>query len=279
MKARSDNPKDRRDDEIVVFWVVRPTRCTECGSELPDGSLLRLEQEKALCMACADLDSLEFLPRGDPAVTRRASKYSTLRAVVVRGPALASAMSGKESSPSRVRSTGPRKSRWPTPRSGPVARPARPSARTLEDQEYVAEFARAIRAQFPGCPAGEEAMIARHACRKYSDRVGRSAAARAFDPEAIRLAVAAHVRHVHTDYDELLGRIRRPSVGAGERASPGRGHPRPMAVAGRLGAAVSADNDTRLGFGAERVRESLTAPPVLRVRRESSTTGPAAGRG
>ena len=69
----------------------------------------------------------------------------------------------------------------------------------------MAAFARAIRAQFPGCPAGEETVIARHACRKYSGRVGRSAAAKEFDPEAIRLAVAAHVRHVHTNYDELLG--------------------------------------------------------------------------
>jgi hypothetical protein len=37
-----------------------------------------------------------------------------------------------------------------------------------------------------------------------SGRVGRSAAARALDPEALRLAVAASVRHVDTDYDDLL---------------------------------------------------------------------------
>jgi hypothetical protein len=55
------------------------------------------------------------------------------------------------------------------------------------------------------CPAGEEIEIARHACRKYSGRIGRTAAAKEFDPEAIRLAVVAHVRHVHTHYDELLG--------------------------------------------------------------------------
>jgi hypothetical protein len=34
--------------------------------------------------------------------------------------------------------------------------------------------------------------------------VGRTAAARRFEPEAIDLAVGAHVRHVHTEYDGLL---------------------------------------------------------------------------
>jgi hypothetical protein len=50
------------------------------------------------------------------------------------------------------------------------------------------------------------AAIAIHACRKYSGRVGRSAMAKALDPEAIRLAVTAHVRHTETRYDELLMR-------------------------------------------------------------------------
>ena len=35
-------------------------------------------------------------------------------------------------------------------------------------------------------------------------RIGRSAAARQFDPDAIELALRAHVRHRHTRYDELL---------------------------------------------------------------------------
>jgi hypothetical protein len=36
--------------------------------------------------------------------------------------------------------------------------------------------------------------------------VGRTAAARRFDEEAVILAVAAHVRHEETRYDELLAR-------------------------------------------------------------------------
>ena len=58
---------------------------------------------------------------------------------------------------------------------------------------------------FPGCPPGEAEAIAEHACAKYSGRVGRSAAAKEFDPAALRLAVMARIRHEHTRYDRLLG--------------------------------------------------------------------------
>jgi hypothetical protein len=34
--------------------------------------------------------------------------------------------------------------------------------------------------------------------------VGRSAAGRALDGSALDLAIIAHVRHMHTNYDELL---------------------------------------------------------------------------
>lgn len=51
----------------------------------------------------------------------------------------------------------------------------------------------------------EAIAIAEHACLKYSGRVGRTAAAKEFAPEAIDLAVRAHVRHSYTSYDELLG--------------------------------------------------------------------------
>lgn len=73
-----------RQDEIVVFWIIRDSACAECGEELGKGRFLRIETERPLCLRCADLDHLVFLERGDAALTRRASRYSTLRAVVVR---------------------------------------------------------------------------------------------------------------------------------------------------------------------------------------------------
>ena len=79
----SMQPKAKGED-IVVFSILRESACAECGRELWKGALLRMEADRPLCLACADLDHLVFLPRGDTAVTRRASQYSTLRAVVVR---------------------------------------------------------------------------------------------------------------------------------------------------------------------------------------------------
>jgi hypothetical protein len=72
------------------------------------------------------------------------------------------------------------------------------------DQDYVKRFAREVRRLYPNCPPGTEIAIAEHACLKYSGRVGRSAAAKALDEEAVRLAVVAHVRHTETSYDQLL---------------------------------------------------------------------------
>jgi hypothetical protein len=68
----------------------------------------------------------------------------------------------------------------------------------------VDRFAEEVRRRYPACPAGRERPIAEHACRKYSDRIGRTAAAKSFDSKAIDLAVLAHIRHVETEYDRLL---------------------------------------------------------------------------
>ncbi|MBV8712913.1 MAG: DUF2293 domain-containing protein, partial [Solirubrobacterales bacterium] len=57
---------------------------------------------------------------------------------------------------------------------------------------------------FPGCPPARAEEIARHAAARGSGRVGRSAAGRALDPRALERAVAASVRHLDTEYDELL---------------------------------------------------------------------------
>jgi hypothetical protein len=82
---------------------------------------------------------------------------------------------------------------------------ARAAARRDElDLEYICSFAGRVRELYPFCPTGRERLIAEHACRKYSGRVGRSAAAKTLDREAVRLAVTAHVRHAETNYDDLL---------------------------------------------------------------------------
>ncbi len=70
--------------EPVVFQILRDSRCSECGAELEEAAFLFLEAEQPLCLSCAHLDDLEYLPSGDAALTRRAAKYSVRTAVVVR---------------------------------------------------------------------------------------------------------------------------------------------------------------------------------------------------
>jgi hypothetical protein len=205
MDRQTGKPKNESAPEIVEFSVIRDSRCTECGEDLWKGRLLRLEGEKALCMGGADLDRLEFLPAGDAAVTRRASKYSKLRAVVLcwsrtRKPYERQSILVEPEALQRAESESLADAEVRARRQERAA-----ERRALEDQEYVAAFASAIRVQYPGCSATDGTAIAGHACRKDSGRVGRIAAAKEFSPE-VCLAVIAHIRHVHTDCDELLAR-------------------------------------------------------------------------
>jgi len=78
--------------------------------------------------------------------------------------------------------------------------------RTEIDKEYVKSFAENIHKFYPGCPKRRATEIAEHACLKYSGRVGRSASAKEFSQNAIRLAVQAHARHTATEYDVLLSK-------------------------------------------------------------------------
>jgi len=191
--------------ERLVFISHRESRCEECGEDLGRRAwILPAGDHTALCLSCADLDHLVFLPSGDAALTRRARKHSTLTAVVlkwsrarrryerqgllVEEAALAHAEAQcLDDAEARARSRD------------------REAARRAElDALFVSRFAQCIRRLFPGCPADRPEQIASHACRKYSGRIGRSAAAKRLDDEAVHLAVAAHVRHDETDYDGLL---------------------------------------------------------------------------
>jgi hypothetical protein len=192
-------------DDLLVIAAMRGWTCAVCGTAYEPGRMLRMESAGPSCLECADLGHLEFLPSGNTALTRRAKRASRLSAVVVRW--------------SRARRR--------YERQGILAEPAaieraeaeclddaeareRQRARAAErrqetDERFVAELAAAVRAQFPGCPAHRAERIARHAGQRSSGRIGRTRAGRELDPEAVRLAVVAAVRHEDTDYEELLG--------------------------------------------------------------------------
>jgi hypothetical protein len=201
-----EQPPGGQSDDIVVFMVRRETKCAECGRELFDGNLLRMENNRPLCLDCADLGHLEFLASGNTALTRRATKHSPLRAVVVRW-----ARARKRYERQGILVAPEAIDRAETECLADEEQRARQRERAAvrreaEDLEYEAGVARKLQGLYPGCPAAEAARIASWTCRKHSGRVGRSAAAKEFDPQALRLAVIAHIRHEHTRYDELLMR-------------------------------------------------------------------------
>jgi hypothetical protein len=156
------------------------------------------------CLSCADLDHLVFLPAGDAALSRRARKASTLSAVVVKF--------------SRSRKRYERQGILVEPEALELAerqclddedarqrrRERDRLRRDADDVVFQARMAAEIARLFPGCPERRAKQIAQHAGERGSGRVGRSAAGRVLDDNAITLSVVASVRHEDTRYDRLL---------------------------------------------------------------------------
>jgi hypothetical protein len=76
--------------------------------------------------------------------------------------------------------------------------------RAGEDVGLQARMTGEITRLFPRCPPERAEAVARHTALRGSGRVGRSAAGRALDADALSLAVVASIRHEDTDYDDLL---------------------------------------------------------------------------
>jgi hypothetical protein len=203
-QARAKEKLEKPDDLVAFISVSDKTVCSECGEEIGKGNFMTLEKQQPLCMTCADMDHLVFLPSGDVALTRRAKKHSPLSAIVLRfnRPRKRYERQGlivTEDALARaedecIADADERAAR----------RQVAAAARGVADQKFVAAFTSAIRTQFPACPPHAAAEIAAHAALRGSGRVGRSAAGRELDPGAVKLAVIAHIRHLHTNYDKLL---------------------------------------------------------------------------
>jgi len=214
--ARPDKKARLQDD--AVWWVKSEIKCRACSTKVGKNGFLQKKAKRWVCLACAGLGHLTFLPRGDVALTRRATKHSSLHAIVVRR------VRGRlERQGTFVQKEALERAQRECEADAPVREQARAKAkvrRAIVDERYVREFTKRLGQLFPGCPADERAAIAKHTCEKYSGRIGRSAAAVRFDPEAIRVAVQAHIRHHHTRYDELLkgGKTRKNARSAVRRA-------------------------------------------------------------
>lgn len=193
--------RQARAPELVVISPLNDWTCSACAGT---GDLLIMDEPGPLCLTCAEMDHLVYLPAGDGALTRRAKAASGLSAVVVRfsrarkryerqgvlveDDALASAEQqclADEDARARRRTRDAQR-------------------RSVDDADLQERFATEIARLFPGCPPARAEAIARHASLRGSGRVGRSAAGRAADPGAVGPAVIASVRHQDTRYDHLL---------------------------------------------------------------------------
>lgn len=192
----------RRSKDLVVVSPLNDWRCAACGST--DGGWLVMEDRGSLCMDCADLAHLVFLPSGDAALTRRARKQSGLSAVLVRFSRARKRWErqGVLVEEAAIEQAEAERLADEDARAGRRARER--ERRSGEDLAFQRELAGEIGRLFPGCPRERTEEIARHTGDRGSGRVGRTAAARAFGPQAITRAVVAAVRRGETDYDELL---------------------------------------------------------------------------
>ncbi|MGH2718883.1 MAG: DUF2293 domain-containing protein [Actinomycetota bacterium] len=202
-EARRQQLTDRQSKppDLVVIEAIKEWTCASCSET---GDLLIMEDGGPLCMTCADLDHLVFLPSGDTALTRRAKKASELSAVVVR---FSRARKRYERQGILVEERALEQAEQACFDDAEVRARRRERAevqRAGVDLTFQAAFAEEIQRQFPNCPSDRAEAIAAHACIRGSGRVGRSAAGRALDAGAVTAAVVASVRHQDTPYDRLL---------------------------------------------------------------------------
>ena len=195
---------ERKSAELLVIVSSKRWACASCAAQSERGDLLTMDDAGPLCMDCATLGTWSSCPAATPRSTRRAKRGSRLSAVVVQW--------------SRARHRYERHGILAEEDAIAAAERARPAdsdararrrerdaeRRVAEDQHLVADFAAAIRLQFPGCSAERAERIARHAGTRSSGRIGRTSAGRAMSPDAVKLAVIASVRHEDTGYEELL---------------------------------------------------------------------------
>jgi hypothetical protein len=193
--------KQSRPPDLVVIWAIKEWTCTECSGS---GELLIMEDPGPLCLACADLDHLVYLPSGDAALTRRAKKASRLSAVVVRFSRARRRYERQGVLVDEDALSHAEQECLADEEARRLRQQRDAERRAAADVDLQAALGREITRLFPGCPPNRAEAIARHTAARGSGRIGRTAAGRALNPEAVTLAMAAAVRHGDTAYDDLL---------------------------------------------------------------------------
>jgi hypothetical protein len=157
--------------DLLVIEPLNQWTCAGCGGS---GSLLLMEDGEPLCMTCADLDHLVFLPAGDAALSRRARKASRLVAVVVR---FSRSRKRYERQGILVEEAALQhaEAQCLADEDARARRHQRDRQRRADqDVVFEGQLAEAVARLFPGCPPERAAAIARFAAVRGSARIGRS---------------------------------------------------------------------------------------------------------
>jgi hypothetical protein len=183
--------------------VISPHNAWTCASCSDTGDFLRMDKAGALCLDCADLGHLEFLPSGDAALTRRATKAGRLPAVVVRWSTrrnryerqgiLAEAVAIEQAARQCLSDADLRVAGNASRAVGPI----KMCTSAVSSPPPSVSSSRGVRSTAPR----RSHFMRRHAAAAVWDEAPPG---RALDRDAVCLAVVASVRHVDTDYDVLL---------------------------------------------------------------------------
>ena len=161
---------DRASRDLRVFISNQESRCGDCGDDLGRHAMLSLAGDRgALCLTCADLDHLTFLPSGDAALTRRARKYSTLAAVVLKW-SRARKRYERQGLLVEEQALNRAKADCLNDAEARARRHDRTGERRAElDAEFVARFAARILQLSPGCPPERPSKSLRMRARSTAD--------------------------------------------------------------------------------------------------------------
>ncbi|MBT2233070.1 DUF2293 domain-containing protein [Nonomuraea sp. NEAU-A123] len=200
-RVRQLTERQSKAPDLVVVAPLNAWTCATCGDT---GPYLIMEEDVPHCLTCADMDHLVFLPAGNAALSRRAKQESCLSAVVVQFNRRRKVYQ-RQGLLVEEHAMAAAEERCLADEEVRLRRRERDRERRADqDVDYQARMAAEIARLFPGCPPERAQEVAAHAGQRGSGRVGRSAAARALDENAITLAVVASIRHLDTDYDRLL---------------------------------------------------------------------------
>ncbi|MFB4314286.1 DUF2293 domain-containing protein [Actinomadura sp. 21ATH] len=189
--------RQSRAPDLVAMVPDKDWTCASCRGT---GAYLVMEDDEPICLAC----HLVFLPAGNAALSRRAKKESGLAAVVVRLDRRRKRYR-RQGILVEERALARAEEQCLADDDARARRRERDRERRADrDVEFQGRLAAEIVRLYPGCPAERAEAIALHAGQRGSGRVGRTAAGRELDTDAVRLAVIASVRHLDTGYDAML---------------------------------------------------------------------------